>query len=356
MFAAQQQQQYVTVQLASREDAERLGVPGAKSVRLALTPADVSSLEELDTYLPGYRPFGGFRADEVAPISLRDKDVGKYRVFGLSNLSRRVHTEISLQSPVGEVDPETELAPYQMLPHGLGSFIPWETENAADFDLKRAAGERIKDLLSVDREYAVWSLLRNPNSWGPNNRVTLGAGFQWNGGVNSDPIADIQSRIRASTQPITDVYFSLATSHAFLNHNKVRDYMRTFYGDGAPGTNILRGAGVQAEFIDFSLPGLPPIHVAGATLQDETTGVLDGMIGGDVVLVSNPPGEPTNGERIQTVRTMRSRGPSGTGWTSREYFVNNRGLNGGTMILAGYTEVVVMVAPTTGGLIRNVIQ
>jgi len=80
------------------------------------------------------------------------------------------------------------------------------------------------------------------------------------------------------------------------------------------------------------------------------------MIGGDVILLSNPPGEPSNFERIQTVRTFRAKGPSGTGWTSREYRVENRGLNGGTMIVAGYSEVVKMVAPTTGGLIKAVIQ
>lgn len=350
--------EFLTVQLASPEDALALGLPtGQQSIRLALSPADVSSIEEIDTYLPGYKPFGGFRADEVSPPMLKDKSVGKYRIYGLTNMHRRVHTEMSLQSPVGEVDPETSLTEYSMLPYGLGSFIPWQTENESGFDVKRAAAARVADILAVDREHRVWTLLRTLGSWGTNQRVTLGPGYQWNGGVNSDPIADIQARIRESSQPITGINLSLATSHALLSHPKVRDWMKAWMGDGALNPSILAGAGTQgAEFINFSLPAMPPFHVVGGKELNESTGMLEEYLGGDVVLVSNPPGDPTNFERIQTVRTFRLRGPSGTGWTSREFRIENRGLEGGTMVVAGYHESTKMVAPTAGGLIKGALQ
>ena len=72
-------------------------------------------------------------------------------------------------------------------------------------------------------------------------------------------------------------------------------------------------------------------------------------------IVSLPPFSTREFDSIQTVRTLRTKGPSGTGWTSREYFVNHRGVDGGTMLVAGYTEDVKFVANNAGFLLRSVL-
>lgn len=348
--------QYITVQLASAQDAAAFG--GQRTIRLALSPGDVSSVEEIDTYLPGYTPFGGYRGEEIAPTgALREKDTDSFRVYSMSNVFRRLHVEVSLQSRIGEVDPETTLDTYKVLPYGLGSFIPAETEQQSTYDVRRAAARRIKDALMVDKEARTWEVLTTLNNWGTGQRVTLGAGFNWDGGASSNPIIDIQSRLVASSQPVTGIYMGLKVAHAFLRHSLVRDHMRQMLGDNSPTPAVLAGAGIQgaSELIDFVIPGFPPFHVAAGKVLNDTTGGLDEFIGRNVVMVSNPPGDPTDFERIQTVRTFRTKGPSGTGYTSREFQVDNRGLNGGRMLVAGFSEQIKMVANSAGGLIVDAI-
>jgi len=348
---------YLSVQLASPEDARRLGLPQGASIQLSLSPSDVTSVEEIDTFMPGYTQFGAFRSDEVAPIMLVDKNTDRYRIFSLNNAFRRLHVETSYQARIGEVDPETQLDTYLTLPRGLGSFIPADTAAMQNYDVRQAAGRRIKDVLDIDREVRLWTLLTTLNNWGTAQRTTLTAGFQWNGGASSNPILDLQARIRASAQRVTGTYFGLEAAYAFLGHDKVRDHMRQMLGDAAPNLGILSGAGISPDPIDFIIPGFPPFHVVHSKVLNDSTGNLDEIIGKHAVLVSNPPGaDPQDGQAIMTVKTFRVRGPSGTGFTSREFDVNDRGLNGGRMLVSGHDEEIRFVSNIVGGLIRDVVQ
>lgn len=348
--------QFFEFNLASADDARMLGLPaGQSSIKLSLAPADVTSAEEIDTYLPGYQPFGGFRADEVAPPApLVAKDTDLFRTYGLNNVFRRLHVQTSRTAPVGEVDPETSLSTYRTLPFALGSFIPAETDDQANYDLRKAAAQRIKDALTLDREARLWSLLTTTGNWNSNNRTALTAGFQWNGGASSDPILDLQTLIEKSAQVVTAIYMSLKAGHAFLRHDKVRDHMRQLLGDSAPSPQLIAGTGVQgANPVDFVIPGLPPIKIAGAKVLNETTGNLDSIIGdANVVGIANAPGGGQF-EAIQTVKTFRYKGPSGTGWVTREFFVDQRGLNGGTMMVSGFSEDIKMVSNVSGFLITG---
>jgi len=346
----------ITIELASPADIARFG---GRKVTLSLAPADVTSSVEIDSYLPGYQPFGGFRGDEVAPTNpLVDKDFGTYRIYGSNNVFRRVRTQTSRTAPVGEVDPETSLANYNALPYGLGSFIPAATENQSAYNLRQAAARVIADKLALDRECRIWAYLTTLGNWASAQVKTLGAGFNWNGGVNANPVQDLQGMIRASAQPVTAIYMSLEAGHALLNHDTTRDYLRAFYGDSPLGDALRNANGGQPvdTSVEFLIPGLPVIKIAGAKVLNETTGLLDEIIGRtNVVGVSLPPFSTREFDSIQTVRTLRTKGPSGTGWTSREYFVNHRGVDGGTMLVAGYTEDVKFVANNAGFLLRSVL-
>ena len=348
--------QFYEFQLASAEDAIRLGLAPGSTVKLSLAPSDVTSAEEIDTYMPGYKPFGGFRADEIAPATpLFAKETDNFRIYSLNNIFRRLHVQTSRTAPVGEVDPETSLSTYRTLPYALGSFIPAETEDQSNYDVRKAAARRIKDALTLDREYRLWSLLTTTGSWNSNNRTALTTGYQWNGGASSDPILDLQTLIEKSAQMVTAIYMSLKAGHAFLRHDKVRDHMRQMLGDAAPTPQLIAGAGIQghSQDIGFVIPGLPPIKIAGARILNETTGVLDSIIGdGNVVGVSQ---DPSGGEfeSIQTVKTFRYKGPSGTGWVTREFPQEQRGLNGGNFMLSGFNEDIRMVSSVSGFLLTG---
>jgi len=188
-------------------------------------------------------------------------------------------------------------------------------------------------------------------SWDAANQETLLAGMGWDDPTSStsDPVGDLQARMIASAQKVTDIWFNEQVAFAFLRHPSVRDHMRQMLGDSAPSPQVAAAQG------DFAIPGFPPFHVVGAKVLNETTDALDYVLGDTVVLTSNPPGEPSR-DRISTAKRFRRRGDSGTGWTSREYFVNSRGLRGGTMLVAGHAEVELMTSDIVGGIVLNVLQ
>lgn len=341
----------MTVQLAA--DEPTLGAKAGDRIKLALAPADVTVQEELDTFLAGFRPFG-FCSDLVAPPSsgLVEKDTDQFRTFSSNNAFKQVEVETSLQAKVKEVDPETTLATYQVVERALGSFIPAVTQAQAAplYDPQVAASRRIGWALALDREIRVWDLLTTAANWDANNVETIVGGQEWD--AAGDPITDLQQRVEASNQPITDIWMSPLSSHAFIKNTNVRDHIRQFVGDGTPGANTDEGAFAQ-DIITYVIPGLPPIHVCPAKKLNETTGNLDYVLSDDVVLTKGMGGLPTSGEDIVTIQTFRREGPNGTGVESREFFVEDRGMSGGTMLVQGHAEDVKFISNTCGGLIKN---
>ena len=341
----------LAVQLA--EDSRELGKRAGSVITLALTPADVNISEELDTFLAGFTPFA-FRADEVSPPTLVEKDRDQFRTFDDDDAFQEVDVEASIQSPVRQVDPRTSLTEYRVIERSLGSFIPAAVEAQASplYDPRMASGRRIQNALALNRERRVWTLLETIANWNAANHQAVAN--DWNDQVNGDPILDIQERIEASAQPVTGIWFNPVISHRFLRHTKVRDHMRQMLGDSPVATATQDGAGVQ-DALDYRIPGLPPFHVAPGKRKNTAGTALEFILSDVTVLITAPPGGvPTSGEEIQTLQTFRRRGPSGTGFTTREFFVNERGLDGGTMMVSGHAEDVRFIANTAGGLITAI--
>jgi hypothetical protein len=354
---------FVQLRAASEQDARALAKAGLKlgsnqSIKLALVPSDVRSSEEIDNYMPGYRRFP-FRADEVAPVVLVDASIGEFRVYDLANIFRPVRTETSLQAPVAEVDPETSIKTYRARPYALGGFIPAMTRaQAKNFDPEVIAARRIGDALGLAREQRVMTMATTLNNWATTARTTLTSDYRWNGGSLSDPLLDIQTRIEASTQPVTDVYLGVRAVHAMLRHPKMVDYIASALGGGPRPQAMIDAMGGPSTSTaqDFQIPGLGvTFHVVSSRVLNDTTGALDEIIGNHVFMTSNPPGD-AQFEDIRTFQTFRVRGPSGTGFVSRTFEVPNRGRDGGDMLVSGYDDAEVIVTNSAGGLIRSVVQ
>lgn len=331
-------------------------------IQMTLSPADVINSEEIDSLIVGFTPIG-MRADEVCPLHFVDTDIGKYREFGLNNAFRLVNVISSIQADIPEVDIDTSLKDYQVQDRALGGFIPtvtqWNSDNSSfNWDIKTQLAKRIEAGLALDREVRVWSTLVNPNSWAAANRQIISAGAEWNDPENSDPVLDIMERIEASAAPVTGIWLQPPAAHAMLRSKATLGYIRSMGGDsGALGRDIVDAtASPNNKNIDFSIPGLPPFHVVASKVLNETTQALDYILDDTVVLVCQPAGAETSGEEIMTCKTFRRRGPSGTGYTSREFNLERRGLHGGTFLASGHAEVVKMISPVCGGIIRNVIQ
>lgn len=343
------------------DDVKGIGKAG-DTVTFSLHPSDVTVNEEMDTFMVGYRA-PGFRADDACPIQLVGKDQGIFRVFGVNNAFRPVNVLSSIQADIPEVDADTSTDTYMVQERALGGFIPTVTQLNYDegnqgFDPKVAIGRRIAWALALDRELRVFGtggLLTTSGNWNANNRVTLGAGAEWNDIAGGNPIQDLFDRISASAQIVTDIWMNPAVAQAMMLSQAVKEHIRWIIGDSQVSQQIAQATATQQN-MDFQIPGLPPIHVVGSKVLDEATGQLVHILGDTVILTSSPPGAANTGEDIMTCKTFRRKGPSGNGFTTREFPLERRGLHGGVFMASGHAEQVKMVANNVGGAIFDVIQ
>lgn len=328
-----------------------LGRAGQR-VTLALQPADVHDPTELPTYLAGYKPFG-FRADEVSKPVLVDNDSDKYRTFNSDDAFEPVEVKGSESGAVPEVDPKSALLTYKVVERYIGSFIPKQTELATgnNYNPLMAAGRRARTALELDREIDTMTLVGTNTNWDSTVRLALGATQKWNGGAISDPILDLQTALETSWQQVTEIWMNQRVAHAMLRHDKVRDHMRQFLGDAAVSAALGRVSMAGTENVDFAIPGFPPFRVAAAKYK--VAGVMTYVLGDVVVLVRTPPGVPTDGEDIAATYTFRRRGPSGTGFEVREFFVEGRGPLGGTMVVVSQADIAIMTGNVAGGIITG---
>jgi hypothetical protein len=339
----------ITLKLA---ESSRFGREG-ESVTLSLTPADVHDPTEMPTYFAGYKP-DDYHGADVAPIVLVDYSEDYYRTAKSDNAFRRVNVKGSLQGAIPEVDPESELTRYKTTPRFIGSFVPAPTERQAGASLlkpRQAATRRCINVLSLDHEIDVWTKLVATASWSSSSFYeTLTAGMQWNGGASSDPIGDIQDRMLASFQAGTDLWLDEQGWFDFFGNSKVKDAVQLWLGDGD-----------KSRIVDSTAVKLPmlrncTLHCAPARVVNETTLALGSILGDNCVLTCSPPGTPVDGETISTIKTFREKGIANVGYEVREYWVDGRGPEGGTMIVVYTYDTIVMTGPKCGGLIKDLHQ
>lgn len=325
-------------------------------VTLELRPNDVREAQEIETYVAGYRP-GPYRADEVSPVILRPNDTDKYRTFSSDDAFLPVNVKAGSSSRIAEIDPDSSLDTYLVVPRVVGSFVPAVTMGqTSTFDAMMVAGRRARRAIDMDRELDVFRMLfGTTTNWDASVRTVLGAGFQWNGGASSNPIKDLQDAKEKSAQPVTGFWMNEKVANNFLRHAEVKDHMRQFFGDAGVQqiANSVMMASVEAS--DFAIPGLGTIHVTAAKYKNDAGNLV--YIAPDYVwLVGQPPGIPTSGEEIATSYTFRREGPSGTGVSVREVEIGERGELGGTLIVVSMADIAKMTGPNVGGIITGVIQ
>ena len=336
------------------DDLPGIGRAG-EVVTLSVTPADTADqLAVIDNYISGYRPFA-LTAELVSPVVLVNKEKGKRLDRDKQSAFTVVETAVGREGHINEVQDLAARTDYATQEHALAAYIPWAAENDAieQYDIRRATSQMLADLLLLAKEVRTWNFATTLNNWASTNRTTLGGTAKWDTGSAKNIRLDIQTRMDASSQPITDMFMNPTVAFAFLSDTDVRAYLRQFMGDNAPSPDLARAASSQG-YISFELFGLPRVHVCPA--KKLSSGSLVYVLGDDVVLTSKPGnGQPVDMFTTTSMLTFRVRGKSGTGWVTNEYLPNGRGLNGGRMLETGFGETTFMVSTTAGGLIKDVL-
>jgi hypothetical protein len=338
-------------------DNGKVFVNGSR-IDLSLHPTDVRLPTEIPTYLAGYKPMP-FRADEISPVIMVTKDEDWRRDFSLSNAFRRVNVKAGPEGAIPEIDPSSSLVKYKTVDRLLGSFVPTVTEdNAAGthYRPRQVAAKRIGWALQLDREIDVFDMLLNSSNWNANNVIALGASAKWNGGASVNILGNLQTAIVASAQMVTGIVVNQETALVMLKDPGIRDQYRQMYGDSALDQQVQTVHKAYGHSVDFVIPGLPPVRVMSAKVLNETTDELDFVMGPDCLLVTCPPGVPTDGEEIATTYSFRVRGNVGVGYETREFRVEGRGQKGGTMVVVYQSDIAQMTGSNCGGLIQDCIQ
>jgi hypothetical protein len=342
-------------------DLERNSIKfNGQRLELGLTTADVHDPTEMPTYLAGYSN-EEFRHQDACQVILVDKDEDKYRTFDSDAAFTPVKVKTDDDSYPSEVKVTSSLTNYKVVVRRLAAFVSDTVASQVSnpgYDVKYIHLERAARAINMDLEIDVLGasgLLTSSGNWTSGYSVALAAGFQWNGGVNSDPVADIRGRVNKSAQRITKWILNQRLAGVMLDNPKVRDYTRFKMGDASLDAMIKAVFDAEAEAtLDFKIAGLGTFMVCCAKAKD-TTGAIDYIMPDVLVGITQPSGTPTNGEKIATSYNFRRRGPAGNGFNTKEVRIEQRGV-GGTLLIAEEASIPTMTGTIVGGLVTGCVQ
>lgn len=309
----------------------------------------------MGNFAQGYRLQDGI-ADVICPVVNVDSPSKKFWEWNSDDAFQRVGSIATTPgAEVREISPRLSQKRFDTIEYALASAVPTEVIAAAQapVDPLQAAVRRVQTAMRLEREIRVATLLRTPGNWDASLVTTLVAGTKWNGGVTSDPIADLTKLVMASYAPVTRIIMGEQAGFAFATNPNVQKYIM-YKSGGAP----IPSANSQVS----ALFSLPPITIVNQKYRSAATGQVYTW-GGDVVLVHEPPGDyPVDGQDIMTCATFRWNGgttPDGTyvdGWLVRTYFDNKRGPKGSTVTVTVHQDAEVMTSKLAGGLIVGAFQ
>lgn len=346
--------EYAAYNAGQRRDIER-----AECGRRLMANQTIDSVRQethMGNFAQGYHLMEGI-ADVICPVVTVDAPSKKYWEWNSDDAFQRVgNVETSPGSDVREISPRLSSTRFDTKEYALASAVPTEVIAAAQapVDPLQAAVRRVQTALRLEREIRVANLLTTAANWDSSLVTTLVAGTKWNGGVTSDPIADLVKLIQASWAPVTRIVMGEQAAFAFATNANVQKYIA--YKSGA--------APIPATSQMTSLFTLPPITIVNQKYRSGVAGSAPTYTwGGDVVLVHEPPGDyPVDGQDIMTCATFRWNGgttPDGSyvdGWLVRTYFDQKRGPKGSTVTVTVHQDAEVMTSKLAGGLIKGAYQ
>lgn len=345
--------------------AEILDTQG-KRYKLAISPGESYDPAALPTYLAGY-PVADHRADEMSPVLFTDHETVKPTTFGIDYSYQRVDVKMHPDATPRQIKNVPTVGNVPLIYRGIGAYISrqteWHTTNDSPFKPRRAMARRCKNVISLDREIDVITMLSTAGNWHASVVTTLAATFQWYTvatgleGSASNPIRDLQEMYNDSGSPIDTFWMNQNVANAFLAHSKVQSHMRMVVGDAgvaAIGSAMASALKTNSRY-DLQIPGVGTIKVSSARVLNDTTGLLE-YIMPNVVIAVRSPSAPTDGEDISTTYTWRMNGLAGVGYEVREHVLETQGLFGGTLLVVASADVAVMTGNRAGGLLLAVIQ
>jgi hypothetical protein len=219
--------------------------------------------------------------------------------------------------------------------------------NLGNFDPELVSAAGLTNLILLDREVRVASIVQNPSNYAASRRLALSGTAQFSDYVNSDPIGVLKSAFQSTLiyrpnkmSMSRDVWTVLSSHPALVNAIKgnvtgkgiitPEEFVRLFSGEGLKELNIGEG------FVNTARRGQPEVlsRVWGKSIQ---------------LHYINTEARPEQGNPTWGFSGVYG-GRIGGSWEDR-----NVGLQGGKVVRVGERITEIVVAPDTGFIIQNAV-
>jgi hypothetical protein len=274
--------------LINLSTGDRMALPGAGGRQAngmmfgaPPSPTDVHVSLPIAGWLAGYRQPGQFLLDTLVQQQPVDFTQFKYRNMSGSNTFLVHDVRASELSSPPQVQMSSSVTEDKTQDLRVAIFLPYRTEQQADFNFEVASARVAWNAIMLWREYQAFKsggTFMTSGSWASAVRLALGATYNWgppgSEGADSDPPRDLRTARLASQAPITHFAMSLKQFDWFTQHPKTIDHYKSFGRDGVTAGMIrdivqqqaLAGPNAQSP-VEFDIPmiGKGLIHNARAT-------------------------------------------------------------------------------------------
>ena len=287
--------------------------PAASDVHVALPIAN---------FLSAYRQPGQYLLDTLVQQQPVDFTQFKYRKMSGANTYLVNDVRASELSSAPQIQLTTSVVDGSTQDLRVGTFIPFRTEQQADFNFLQASSLVAWNAIMLWREYQAFKtsgLLTTSGNWASAVRIALTGTQNWgppgSEGADSDPIRDLKAA-RRRKKAIKYFVMSLEQSDWFLAHPKVVDHFKA-YGAGGTTYGIIQamirgqkdGGDNMQNPLEFIVPGIGTVlvHNGWATTDPSVEPTAFWPI--DVVIgVSHSETVPPNAD-VCTALTFRLKNP-----------------------------------------------
>ncbi len=340
-------------------------------VRMDVGVADVHVERILANFAVKYSN-AEYKADLAAPPVPVDKESDRYFEFSPKDAFAPIDaTIVAPGASYNKIGVTLTNSRYQTYPYALGANIPIEVLANQDSPLNLMFDhmELVLNKLLLNREQRVKTMLYTDANYTYTPTLldlTVDPLLRWNGGSNSDPVANINRVREKMLAPATDMFMSLDTWNAMVENPAVQRF--TGFKQAVPG---LPTPDLRAAFAAFL--NLPTIHVCEAKIWDMATDTYPYIWAGDVVLTHRPPnGNQVGRMTVTSAKTFRWNAgndqalPSSWGQTQqptvqggflvRQFYNPYEGPRGSMQVVVAHNDAEQFVSPFVTGRIKGAFQ
>jgi hypothetical protein len=316
----------------SRDDVRACRDAEEHQVLLDLSPQDVAQASARAVISLG-EDDSGCVADVVSAPRLVARDRGYVWTENLTDMVGLIlPVADNARAPI-QINPSYSKISFTSTGYALMARLPRGVVGNADFDLKAQSVRFLIEILRLQREQRVATLVTTSGNWATANSNAAVA--KWDGGSTADPL--------------TDVFKALAVSYLPANTIVLPE-------NAAPYFHSVGNASAVTSIRDFVQSGgqLPTVLYARArSLVSGTPAYIWAPTDPANVAVIRAPRDP---RRIPTSMTLRWLGDENLdvgervdGFFVRSYFDQDYGAMGSDVIVVAHNDAEIMVQTTPGG-------